>query len=442
MREKSNFLSAKRTLKLILGTGLVLSSIQVSAQTTTSHSPYSQFGLGQIREDLLPQTRAMGGISTAVRYQSGLPILNIANPASYSAFNRTILEAGLYGNMTQLAKGNATSQTADFAFSHFAIGIPLAKAGGMAFGLMPYSDLGYNDTQSSQVGSLLSVKTLSGQGGTNKAFLGYGVTPFKGFSIGANVGFIFGELKDITAISFPNDYTILNSNADEKRLIRGVSLDYGAQYSKALANNTMNLTLGYSGSLNNKIKSTTTEIITRSQPSLDPDAPTVPLDTVAFLQRDPRKINLPLKHNVGFTLSKGYNWMIGADFKYADWTNFQTRVGEPKLGKNLGFAVGGQFKPDPTSVNYWNIVDYRLGFRYNKSHISYNNDRINDMAITAGFGFPLPETNFGRTFSKINISAEIGQQGSLKNNLIRERYININLGFTINDAWFLRRSLD
>lgn len=442
MREKSKFLSAKRTLKLFLGAGLVLSAVQLNAQTTTSHSPYSQFGIGQMREDLLPQTRSMGGISAGVRYQSGLPILNIANPASYSAFNKTILEAGLYGNMTQLAKGDARDQTADFAFSHFAIGVPLAKAGGLAFGLLPYSDLGYNDTRTTQVGTLLSTKSVSGQGGTNKAFFGYGVTPFKGLSIGANVGFIFGELKDITTISFPNDYTMLNSNALENRLIRGASVDYGVQYSKSLANNTMNLTIGYSGSLNNTIKSSTTELITRTQPSRDPDVQSPPLDTVSFVQRDSRKINLPMKHNIGFTLSKGYNWMIGADFKYADWSDFQTRVGEPRLGKNIGFAVGGQFKPDPTSFSYWNVVDYRLGFRYNKSHITYNNERINDMAITAGFGFPLPETNFGRTFSRINISAEFGQQGTMKSNLIRERYININLGFTINDMWFIRRSLD
>lgn len=442
MQKNLKFLSAVSTLKLILGTSLVLSSIQLSAQTTTSHSPYSKFGLGQVREDLLPQTRSMGGISAGVRYQSGLPILNIANPASYSAFSKTILEAGLYGNMTQLAKGDVRDKTGDFAFSHFAIGIPLAKVGGMAFGLMPFTDVGYNDTRNVINGTLQSIETLSGQGGTNKAFIGYGVSPLKGLSIGANVGFVFGELSDITSISFPTDYTMLNSRYQETRLIRGATFDYGVQYSKSIANNKMNLTVGYSGTLNNTIKSTTTQLITRSQPSLDPDIQGVALDTVSFNERVARKINLPMKHNLGFTLSKGYNWMIGADFKYADWSNFQTREGEPKLGKNYGFAIGGQIKPDPTSFNYWNIVDYRLGFRYNKSHVKYNNESINDMAITAGFGFPLPETNFGRTFSRINISAEFGQQGTLKSNLVRERYININLGFTINDSWFIRRSLD
>lgn len=447
MYKQSRFLNTIKALKYILGASFIIAAFQVNAQTTTSHSPYSKFGIGQMREDLLPQTRSMGGISTGVRYQSGLPILNIANPASYSSFyvgngfSKTILDAGLYGNATKLTKNDASDNTADFAFSHIVIGVPLAKAGGMAFGLIPYSDLGYNTTTTRTVDNLTSLESINGQGGLNKAFFGYGVSPIKGFSIGANAGFIFGELADISSISFPNDGSMLNTKSSETRLIRGFSLDYGVQYSKPLGNK-LNLTLGYSGSLDNQLNSKTTNLVTRSQPSLDPNMQSIALDTVSFISGANRKLNLPMKHNVGFTLTKGYNWMIGADFKYADWSKFQTRVGEPTLGKNYGVAIGGQFKPDPTSVKYWKVVDYRLGFRYNQTHINYNNEDINDMAVTVGMGFPLPESNFGLTFSRINISAEFGQQGTLKNNLVRERYVNLNLGFTINDTWFRRRSYD
>lgn len=183
-------------------------------------------------------------------------------------------------------------------------------------------------------------------------------------------------------------------------------------------------------------------MVTISEPSFEEDYEAPPLDTTSIYQVGNRKLNLPLKHNFGVTLSKGYNWMVGADFKYADWSKYQVRDGENKLGKSYGFAVGGQIKPDPTSVRYLNQVDYRLGFRYNQTPVVFRNQQINDMAVTIGLGLPLPESNFGRTFSQVNISAEFGQQGTLKNNLVRERYININLGFTINDSWFIRRSLD
>ncbi|NQD69711.1 hypothetical protein HP439_03105 [Sphingobacterium shayense] len=435
MRKHSIGSFTKIALNLVLG--ICLLGIQHGfAQKSTSHSPYSQFGLGQMREDLLPQTRAMGGISSGVRYLSGLPTFNIANPASYSALNRTILEAGMYGNFTQLSKNNNTDQTADFAFSHLGIAVPLSKYGGLAFGLIPFSDVGYSAASSESIDSLHFNKTANGEGGVNKAFVGYGVSPIKGLSVGANIGFLFGNLYDITRVEFPNTINSYYTQLKETRNIRGTTVDYGVQYSKSLGKK-LNLTVGYNGSLNNTITEKTDRLITLTD---QPNSP--PLDTTSNNQIGTRKINLPLKHSVGFTLSKGYNWMVGADFKYADWSNFQVREGENNLGKSYGVAIGGQIKPDATSVRYWNQVDYRLGFRYAQTPVSFHSQKINDMAITFGMGFPLPETNFGRTFSQINFSAEFGQQGTLKNNLIRERYINFNIGFTINDSWFIRRSLD
>lgn len=430
---------AKIAFHLLFGLTL-LGTQQSYAQRSTSHSPYSQFGLGQMREDLFPQTRAMGGISAGVRYLNGLPTLNITNPASYSGLNRTVLEAGMYGNFTQLSKNDRSDHTADFAFGHIAIGVPLAKYGGLAFGLLPYSDMGYSASGTESIGDIVYRKSVTGEGGINKAFAGYGVSPVKGLSVGVNAGFLFGNLYDITRVTFLSEANAYPTELRETRNIRGASLDYGIQYSKAL-NRKYNLTVGYSGSLNNQINANRDRMTIITENRTD-DYIAPPLDTISTHTFGSSKLTLPLKHNVGFTLSKGYNWMVGADFKYADWSNFQVREGHNKLEKSYGFAVGGQLKPDPTSVRYWNQVDYRLGFRYNQTPVVFRNQRINDMAVTVGFGFPLPETNFGRTFSQVNISAEFGQQGTLKSNLVRERYININFGFTINDSWFIRRSLD
>ncbi len=447
MLEQLKLFYSNTSLLILLGiSSFILSSTQTYAQSSTSHSPYSQFGLGQMREDQLPQTRAMGGITTAVRFQGGLPVLNISNPATYSGFNRTILDAGLYGNVTQLEKNSTADNTADFAFSHFAFGFTLnknngPKLGGISFGLMPYSDVGYSTSASREISNTPYQTRLVGEGGINKAYVGYGVSPFKNFSIGANVGFLFGNLYDKSLIDFPTNYGFYNTAKTDTRRVTGVTYDYGAQYFLPLGNRK-NLTIGYSGSLDNSVRSKVTSMVTRTQTGSGNITEQVPIDTSSMDVLSNRKINLPLKHNVGFTFSKGVNWMVGADFKYADWSKYQVRTGEEPLGKNIGFALGGQIKPDPTSLNYLKVIDYRLGFRYNKTHMTVNQQRINDMAVTVGLGLPLPETGFGRTFSNVNISAEFGQQGTIKSNLVRERYININLGFTINDAWFIRRSYD
>lgn len=429
-----------------LGLGMIAFSSTTVAQTTTSHSPYSQFGLGQMREDLTPQQRAMGGISTGLRYLGGMPTLNISNPASYSAMNRTIFDGGMYGNITQLGKGSARDNTADFAFGHITFGIPFRKSdgtslGGMSFGLVPFSDIGYNASTIRPLDTIRYKSSLTGEGGLNKAYVGYGVPlPIKGLSIGANAGFLFGNLTDKSSIEFPYNLGAYNTIQTDNRYITGLTVDYGMQYFRALGDG-LNMTIGYSGSLNNTVNNKSSTMVTIAEGGLT-DGESIALDTLTTPSSSNRNINLPLRHNIGIVVSKGYNWTIGADFKYTDWSYFQTRSGEPRLGKNMGFAVGGQIKPDPISNKYLNVIDYRLGFRYNQTEVTINNRRINDMAITAGLGLPLAQGNFGRTFSMINISAEFGQRGTLQNNLVREQYINLHFGFTINDQWFTRRSLD
>jgi len=42
----------------------------------------------------------------------------------------------------------------------------------------------------------------------------------------------------------------------------------------------------------------------------------------------------------------------------------------------------------------------------------------------------------------VNLAVEVGQRGTLLNNLVRENYLNFNLSFTYNDRWFLRRQFD
>jgi hypothetical protein len=75
---------------------------------------------------------------------------------------------------------------------------------------------------------------------------------------------------------------------------------------------------------------------------------------------------------------------------------------------------------------------------YNQSYLNFNGTNINSEAITFGAGFPLAPNNVGNTFYKINFSAEIGQEGTLANGLVKEKYINLHLSFMLNDRWFQR----
>src|SRR5690606_20059414 len=91
-------------LKAFIFITFLLSTALVYGQRSTTSSPYSRFGLGEIRGDVLPQTRAMGGINTGVRYLSGYGNINMGNPASYSALALTTVDVGVFGNITELSR--------------------------------------------------------------------------------------------------------------------------------------------------------------------------------------------------------------------------------------------------------------------------------------------------------------------------------------------------
>ena len=65
------------------------------------------------------------------------------------------------------------------------------------------------------------------------------------------------------------------------------------------------------------------------------------------------------------------------------------------------------------------------------------NKSIEDFAVTAGLGLPL-----GGTFSKINVGLEIGKRGTVYNNLVEENYINLSIGLSLSDRWFVKRKYD
>jgi hypothetical protein len=135
--------------------------------------------------------------------------------------------------------------------------------------------------------------------------------------------------------------------------------------------------------------------------------------------------------------------MIGADYRMGKWSELSIDNVNQTLQDTYGFSVGGQITPDITSIgSYWNKVDYRLGFSYDKTYVQLNNQDIKQTAITVGFGFPLAPSPNRRSFYKINFATEIGKRGALTNGLIQENYVNFHLGFTLNDKWFQRFKFD
>lgn len=409
------------------------------AQKASTSSPYSRYGIGELRGSQLPQTRAMGGIASGVRHIGVFSNINTENPASYSALQFTVIDAGVFGNITQLSNSSRSENSYNFALSHLNLAFPMGRAGGLSAGVRPYSDVGYSYLISESLDTTAINKVYAGEGGTNAAYLGYGVRINQKLSVGVNFNYLFGKLTQVRSVEFPGQTGALNSREDQDNFVNGFSIGYGAQYFQPVGRYI--LVLGYSGSAGSRLNSRQDILTIRTPSSVSNGTDNLPVDTISYFEGQKEKITMPFRHSIGFTLTNSNKWMVGADLNYETWSDFSQGGVSQGLRDSYGVAIGGQLTPDPTAVNYFGVVDYRLGFRYNKTYIHVNNEGVDQMAVTIGLGLPLPSL-FGLSYNKVNIAAEIGQMGRVSNHLVRERFVNFSLGFTLNDSWFRRPTYD
>ena len=428
-----------KTFKNIFFFTFLAGSLSAAAQVTNS-SPYSQFGLGDLKGSFLPQNRAMGGLSMGIRKPGLYDNINLANPASYSSIELTTFDIGASMDLRKLSKSGVSGKNQfNSTLSHITFGIPINKFSAISFGLVPYSDLGYQFKNSGLVDTNRVEYIYGGEGGISKAYLGYGFRINKNLSLGFNVSYLFGSLKENRAFEFVNDLNAFNSRTQYKQSVSGLSFDYALQYSANLSEKTK-LILGYTGNAGNDLNSSNNIVTTRYRKNIQGEEQAA-ADSTFFFEGAKNTIKMPMTHTAGFAFEKTNAWLIGADVSYSKWSDYREGSINPGLNNSLGLAIGGQVTPDASSINsYFKLVDYRLGFKYDKTFVKINNTDINQYALTFGFGFPLPRNR--ATFYKINFSAELGQRGTESNNLVRDRFVNFNLGFTLNDKWFQKTYIE
>jgi hypothetical protein len=419
-----------------------------SQSTATSSSPYSRYGLGITTPQLMPQNLGMGGIAVATNQIGLFSNINVINPASYGAIRLTTFDVGLYSNISTLSQTGSASQTnSNFRLSHLAFAVPVSKKSALSFGLLPYSERGYNYKQSinkfggnaSPADTNVTNYTYSGDGGLSKAYLGYGFGIGKNLLIGANVSYIFGNLKDISTTEIPALYGTINSRIEESTSIGGLNYDYGVQYAIPITD-TKRITLGYSGSLGSKIGSQSSFIVSQYLNDANGNQQ-VAIDSV-INKTDPKgKLVLPHMNRFGISFQSDGKFLVGADYSMGKWSDLSISGVNQGLQDSRTINVGGSYTPNINTIrNYLATVDYRLGAIYDETYMTVNNTKIKRVAATVGLGLPLRPGN--TSIYKINISAEVGKRGSLVNGLVKENYINLHLGFTLNDKWFTRYKFD
>lgn len=171
--------------KLLIAFLLMTSTATALAQSGTN-SPYSQFGYGVLADQSQSMNRGMNGLAYGFHEHNQV---NVLNPASYSALDSLsfFFDAGISGQITNF-KENGVKRNAKNANLEYIVGaFRIFRRTGVTFGLLPYSNVGYNYYNTDYVDGTKTTtytNTYAGDGGLHRLFIGVGWAPIKQLAVG------------------------------------------------------------------------------------------------------------------------------------------------------------------------------------------------------------------------------------------------------------------
>jgi hypothetical protein len=484
-----------RTFKVLL---LVLSFSLFSHGQKGTHTPYSSFGIGELKGNDYAPFLSMGGVSMA---GSDSTILNQQNPASYSYIGRyrPIFQIGLNGRLSRFKTDTDLKNQRHFGLNQFQFGVPIKKRWGAAIGLKPYSFTGYQISDYTvEDGDSTALFTNEGKGGVNNFFFGFGYRPIHkwneknvaknrkdstgvyvdtfnvyrehNLSFGANGNFLFGSSSKISTYQTWINTQGLNSRVNNSLRFSGLVYDLGVNYlfkfkSKSSDRSEQHanaISIGASYSPRIAVKAFQ-DILAYSYINGGVfNGPETIADTIENITDNQGKVIIPESYKFGFEYRIGPKntqqsslVRIGVDARYQKWSAYSEDFGtvySNNMNDRLNVALGLEWTPaaiPDVRTPFLSKVHYRMGVNYTMTELKVLNNLNNYTDLTSygmSFGVGFPITIIKNSNTNVNFGANLGKLGTTENGLIQEKYVGLFFGLSITpgngDLWFIKRKYD
>lgn len=451
--------------KILILTALTINSLvafgqYISPDYTTNqpkeNSPLSRLGFGNLSPQYLAASAGLGGMTAAYRDRFSF---NPLNPASVASMRMTAYEVGFFAKNNTVKNSSGSAEAWNGNLNYLALGFPTYSVineildrkkreirWGMGFSLMPYSTTGYNISSTSKIADTVTVANYFIGSGNTYRFLWSNGVEYKGLSLGANIGFMFGRATAIRQLGLSNVGLNYIDNFEDSYTLGGLSWNLGAQYDLAIGaapkvgekDKQKHVVFGIYGNPVQPFTTTATQSYARL--AIGADTSTVNGNLVSSYTDRKGSGKLPAEITTGIMYEDGLNFRAGIEYKYSAWSGY-TNDARPQTLRDAGiFSAGAEFILDRNKLKSpEEKIRFRLGFKAGSDPRVLNGNQVTTWATTGGICFPL-RVGRGAQISYLNLGLEYGQ---LDAKTLSETYFRINLGFTLNDnSWFLKRKFN
>ncbi|SFU09985.1 hypothetical protein SAMN04489724_3950 [Algoriphagus locisalis] len=403
------------------------------SQAQSSASTYSALGIGEFNYSGLTNNQAMGGLGISYGTLWNPNTVNPALSTKNTIFN---FEAALNYKRIAANNGSESSDVDGGGLSYLAFSLPVkANKFTVGLGLNQITSVNYRLLIESPVANadVEAYNFIEGDGGISEAYLTMGMVVAKNLSVGVTGSYLFGSTIRTDQLSlFSEEGEPVGTTTEyyERLTVSDIGIKAGAYYFIPLTEKSklhMGAIYQHLGDVNGKAFAKLAAFGQASDPDSDGDL---------ISNDEPGSIYIPNRYGFGVSYEKNNKFVIGLEGQYQDFKKFRSLLDDPlRLQEAIKLGLGFQFTPDYLNIdNPLKRGFYRVGLEYQQTPYYLNATTINDLGINFGASLPVNQ------LSLVNFAVKVGQRGTTENGLIRENYVNVTLGLSLNDnSWFFKR---
>ena len=230
--------------------------------------------------------------------------------------------------------------------------------------------------------------------------------PFKGFSIGFNASYLFGNItNDVYAYLSQGDAAVF----EQRMEVQDFHFRFGAQYTYNISRrNSVTVGVTYEPGKDLLGKTYVLKYLQNSTSAPDTIAPGI--------IRLHSRFSLASSYGIGVAYDWNNRLHAEVDFTYQPWKDAKYTQLENFSATRLD--------------NRWKVVFY------NRDYIMVGDNHVRDYGVSVGFGFPAVSSK-----TLVNLGFEYRNRQATPVAMLKEQYFNITLGVNFNQVWFLQSKL-